>query len=109
MLEQLEIDSATTPLTGSMGFTQTQRAQLQVGVSKRSGGTNSVAICAGVSAAYVGFNPMVRGFSLQGNGEQLVKFSSPLVILPGWAFEIQANASAAYISATFEWYEEPNV
>ncbi|WP_157658656.1 hypothetical protein [Burkholderia ubonensis] len=109
VLEQIEIDSNTTPLTGSMGFTQTQGTTQQTGVAKRSGGTASVAICGTQSVVYAGFNPMVRDFSLQANGTQQIKFSSPIIILPGWALEIRANNAAAYLAANFEWYEEPNV
>ncbi|RQP43154.1 hypothetical protein [Burkholderia ubonensis] len=108
VLEQIEIDSSTTPLTGSMGFTQTQGTAQQTGVAKRSGGTASMAICGTQSVVYSGFNPMVRDFSLQTNGTQQIKFSSPLIIMPGWAFEIRANNAAAYLAANFEWYEEAN-
>ncbi|PMS38473.1 hypothetical protein [Trinickia symbiotica] len=109
VLEQIEYDSSTTPLTGAMGFTQTQRTTMQQGVSKRSDGAQSVAICGYASVAYAAFAAMVRDFSLQANGTQMIKFSSPLVIMPGWGFELRANAAAAYLAANFEWYEEPNV
>ncbi|WP_042301733.1 hypothetical protein [Paraburkholderia kururiensis] len=109
VLEQIEIDAGTAALTGSMGFTTIQRTTMQQGVSKRSDGAQSAAICGWGSVVYGGFPAMVRDFSIVPNGTEIIKFSSPLVIMPGAAFEIRGNAAAAYLAANFEWYEEPNV
>lgn len=81
------------------------------GGNKRSGGQASAGqVYQGAIGA--GGLPLSYTFSLrtmQANGSTTGALREPLVLLPGYAFALEASVANADMGAEFEWYEEPNV
>jgi hypothetical protein len=78
------------------------------GISKKSGGANSLATINTDSTATQLVLPALIGMAEPNPGTQGFKFSEPVIITPGYGLVMYSSTLNTTMGASFEWYEEAN-
>ncbi|HDR9314049.1 TPA: hypothetical protein QDB16_000488 [Burkholderia vietnamiensis] len=110
VLEQIQLYAGSL-CTMLLESSQVQLATLvDQGQAKKLGGTASAAgVFAAATAVAPPTNTALGGYSLAANVTTTASLREPIVIPPGYGLIAVTPTANVGTTATFEWYEEPNV